>query len=134
DQAYALLKKYYGEIPAQSRPSPRIPEEPEQREEHRLGIHDRDAPERVAVAYHVTSAEHDDSYALDVLASILFDGTSSRAYQKLVEEKDLLTGISGSAFTPTYPGLFIISGNLKQGMKNEDIEPILDEVIADVQR
>ena len=106
----ALVKQYYGSIPAVPVPKRKVEAEPEQNEERRFVIRDKVASERLAQAYHVTSAEQDDSYSLDVLANILFEGTSSRAYRKLVEEKDLMTGISGSAYTPTYPGLFIIIG------------------------
>jgi zinc protease len=133
DQAFAMIKKYYGAVQAQPRPSRRIGPEPEQGEERRLILHDRVASERLALAYHVTSAEHDDSYALDVLANILFEGTSSRAYRKLVEEKEIAMGISGSAYTPTYPGLFIISATMKGDVPGTKAEGALDEVIREVQ-
>src|SRR5262249_48728743 len=107
--------------------------EPEQHEEHRLVLRDKVASERFAQAYHVTSASEDDSYALDVLANILFEGTSSRAYRLLVEDKDVAAGISGSAFTPTYPGLFIISGTMKGGVPSSEAEKLLDQAIAEVQ-
>jgi len=129
----ALIHKYYSPLPKRPRPDRKIPEEPEQREERRLNLYDQIASERFALAYHVTSADQDDSYALDVLANILFEGTSSRAYQKLVEDKDVTIGISGSAYTPTYPGLFIISGTMKGALASTVAEKLLDEVIAEVQ-
>ncbi|MEK6577971.1 MAG: pitrilysin family protein, partial [Bdellovibrionota bacterium] len=109
---YKLIKKFYDSIPNRPRPRRQITDEPEQKEERRLIIRDRAAAERFAYAYHVTSAEHNDSFALDVLANILFEGTSSRAYRRLVEEKDIAMGLHGSAFTPAYPGLFIITGTM----------------------
>jgi zinc protease len=129
----ALIKKYYGQVEAQPRPKRNIYPEPEQREERRLILHDRVASERLAIAYHVTSAEQDDSYALDVLANILFEGTSSRAYRKLVEEREIAMGVSGSAYTPTYPGLFIITTTMKGGVPGTKAEGALDEAIHDIQ-
>jgi zinc protease len=68
-----------------------------------------------------------------VLANILFEGTSSRANRLLVEEKDVAAGVSGAAFTPTYPGLFVISGTMKGGVKAEVAEKLLEQVIVGAQ-
>jgi zinc protease len=128
-----LIQKYYGQVPAAPRPKRVIPAEPEQQEERRLVLRDKVASERFAQAYHVTSASDDDSYALDVLANILFEGTISRAYRLLVEDKDVAVGVSGSAFTPTYPGLFIITGTMKGGVSSEVAEKLLDQLIREAQ-
>lgn len=132
-KVFARIKKEYGEIPALPRPRREIPAEPEQGEERRLLLHDEVASERFSQAYHVTSADEDDSYALDVLANILFAGTTSRAYRRIVDEKDLAVEIGGSAFTPTYRGLFFISGIMKNGVTAAEAEKLLDEVIREVQ-
>jgi zinc protease len=127
------IHEYYDAVPAAARPERKLKAEPEQMEERRFVIRDKVASERFAQAYHVTSAEDDDSYALDVLANILFEGTSSRAYRLLVDQKDVASSISGAAFTPTYPGLFIISGTMKGGVKSEEAERLLDQVIRQAQ-
>jgi zinc protease len=131
--ALKLITAYYEKIPARPRPVREVTVEPEQNEERRLILRDRVATQRFSMAYHVTSALDDDSYALDVLANILFEGTSSRAYRKLVEEKDVALGVSGSAFTPSYPGLFIINGTMKGGVPFERAEQLLNQVIAEAQ-
>jgi zinc protease len=132
-ETFKQLKKYYEAVPANPRPKREIPEEPEQNEERRLVLRDKVASERFMQAYHITSASDDDSYALDVLANILFEGTTSRAYHKLVEEKDVAASVAASSFTPTYPGLFIISGTMKSGVPSEAAEKLLDGVIREVQ-
>ncbi len=128
-----LMKKYYEPIEARPRPKRDIPDEPEQGEERRLTLYDEVASQRFTQAYHVPSAKDDDSYALDVLSNILFEGTSSRAYRRLVDEKDIVIGVSGSNFTPTYPGLFMISGVMKGDLDSSVAEQALDEVIHEVQ-
>jgi zinc protease len=133
EPALKRIRQAYEAVPAAPRPKRDIPAEPEQQEERRLILRDKVASERFAQAYHVTSADNDDSYALDVLANILFEGTSSRAYRLLVEDKDVAEGVSGSAFTPTYPGLFIISGTMKGGVPASEAEKLLDQVVAQVQ-
>jgi predicted Zn-dependent peptidase len=133
DQIFDLIKKYYGGIKAEPRPVRNIRAEPEQTEERRLILRDQVASERFSEAYHVTAADNDDSYALDVLANILFEGTTSRAYKKLVEEMDICTGVAGTAFTPTYPGIFTISASMKQGVPAAQAETALWDVISEVQ-
>lgn len=132
-ETLAKIKKFYGPIEGRARPHRDFPKEIEQKEEHRLVLYDQVASERFSQAYHITSAFNDDSYALDVLSNILFEGTSSRAYRKLVEEKDLAVGVNGSSFTPTYPGLFIVTGVMKGGVPTGDAEKVLDQVLREVQ-
>lgn len=133
EETFALIKKHYSSIAARARPQRNISNEPDQREERRLVLHDSTATPKFTHAYHIPSATHDDTYALDVLSNILFEGTNSRAYHKLVEEKELMLGIGGSSFTPTYPGLFLISGTLKSGVDLAQTEAALDASIAEVQ-
>jgi zinc protease len=133
EELFSNLKKYYEKIPAQVRPARDLPIEPEQQEERRLVVRDLVISERFARAYHITSADHQDSYALDVLADILFEGTTSRGYQKLVEQENLLISLVGSSYTPTYPGLFMVSGTLKGHTAASVAEDALDRVIENLQ-
>jgi zinc protease len=133
EKTFQMIKKAYGPIDGKKRPKRSLRREPEQKEERRLTLYDHVASERFARAYHVTSATDDDSFALDVLSNILFEGTSSRAHRRLVEEKDLVVGISGSAYTPTYPGLFIMSATMKGNLSATAAEEELDRLIAEAQ-
>ncbi|MCM2276462.1 MAG: insulinase family protein [Oligoflexia bacterium] len=128
-----LIREHYEGIPARPRPEREISKEPPQNEERRLVLRDSIASERFVQAYHVTSAEEEDSFALDVLANILFSGTTSRAYHLLVEEKDVAVGVSGGAFTPAHPGLFLISATMKQGVPASEAEKLLEQVIERAQ-
>ena len=133
EPTFKKIREFYERIPARPRPKREIPDEPEQKEERRLTLHDEVSSEVFSMAYHVTSASQEDSYALDVLANILFAGSSSRAYRLLVEEKDVAMGVNGVAFTPTYPGLFMINGTMKQNVSSQQAEKLLDQVIHGVQ-
>ncbi len=70
---------------------------------------------------------------MDVLANVLFAGTSSRANQLLVERKNVALGVSGSSYTPDYAGLFIITGMMKKGVPVEEAEKLLDQLIREAQ-
>jgi predicted Zn-dependent peptidase len=133
EKLFARVKKDYGSIPSQAKVQKEVPAEPEQKEERRLVIRSQVMSDRFTRGYHITSAREQDSFPLDILATILFEGTSSRAYQRLVEAKDLVVSIHGSAYTPAFPGLFMISSILKNGEDVSLVETELDEVISQVQ-
>jgi zinc protease len=132
-EVLAQLKAAYGGIPSTPRPKRDVPKEPEQSEERRYSMRDQVASERVTQAYHITAASNEESYAVDVLANILFEGTNARAYKRLVEEKDVALAVSGNSYTPTYPGLFTIALTMKGGVPGSVGERELAAVIAEVQ-
>lgn len=127
------IKKAYGEIPR----GPKIEREKmtefEQNEERRLNLYDRVAMEKFAHAYPIPSAHEEDAYALDILASILFAGTQSRAHRDLVEERKIVSDIAGVAYTPDEPGLFLISASVRSGYTAVEAEEKLNLLIREVQ-
>jgi len=133
DRLLTLLRKHYENIPAGAAPKRNIPREPPQEEERRLVLSDQVASEKLAQAYAITEAGHPDSAALDVLANILFGGTSSRAYQLLVEERNLAISVTGSSYTPTYPGLFLVSATMRGDLPASSAEAALDSILTDIQ-
>ncbi|HEY8369201.1 MAG TPA: pitrilysin family protein [Thermodesulfobacteriota bacterium] len=62
--------------------------------------------------WHIPSVKSDDVFALDVLAQILGQGESSRLYQEVKVEKELVHSIYAYAYTPEDPGLFSIGMTL----------------------
>lgn len=133
EQTMKMIRTHYGPIERQERPARKIPVEPEQNEERRLILRDEVANDRLMVSYHVPSALEDDAYALDVLSNILFEGTNSRGHRRLIEETETCLGVSATNYTPTYPGLFIISTTLQKGKKSEKAEELLNALIREVQ-
>lgn len=133
ERTFGLIRKAYGKIPSGKRPERAFDDEPEQNEERRLRIYDHVASERFVHGYHITSADDEDSYALDVLSNILFEGSSSRAYRRLVEEMNIALGVNGTAYTPAYKGLFSISASMKGKIPATEGEKALWDVISEVQ-
>lgn len=54
---------------------------------------------------------NNDTYALDVLSTILGDGTSSKLYQSVKEQKQLVNSISTSNSTMKEDGIFSVNAN-----------------------
>ncbi len=60
------------------------------------------------LGYHIGGLTDKDTIALDVLAGVLGEGKTSRLYRTLIEKK-LAYSVGSAAYTPKYPGLFIVS-------------------------
>ncbi|OFZ78802.1 MAG: hypothetical protein A2583_09750 [Bdellovibrionales bacterium RIFOXYD1_FULL_53_11] len=133
DKTMELIEKYYGPVPGGSRSKREIAPEAAQNEERRLIMRAKVASERLSEAYHITSADNDESYAIDVLANIMFEGTSSRAYRRLVDEKNIAISVSGSSFTPAHPGLFMITATMNSSIPAAAAETELDLIIKELQ-
>lgn len=71
-----------------------------------------------------------DTYALDILASILGRGRTSRLVRDLREDRKLVTSIGCSNLTLAYQGVFMISAKLDQQHLNEVEQAIKAHVQA----
>jgi predicted Zn-dependent peptidase len=137
DPADALQKveKYFGSIPSQPAPPPVAMEEPEHYGERRETIYDALARlPMIIMAYHIPAGNTPGNYAMQVLANVLATGESSRLYQLLVKEKQLVTQVQVQADARRGPSLFYIVTNLRPGVKTEDVEKAVDEEIDKIQK
>jgi zinc protease len=132
-EVFALVEKAYGGIPGKPRPVRKIAREPEQTEPRRQVLNDQVASEKVTVAYPSTSAQENDTYALDVLSNVLFTGNASRGYRRMVEEKEIALAVGGVNYTPLFPGIFMASATMKTGHKAAEFERELDVLVHEVQ-
>ncbi len=101
----------------------RVTREPEQRGENRTYLRKEAELPYVIVAYHTPSFPHEDSFALEVLNSILSDGKSSRLYKSLVYEKKVALNV-GAEYSGMQmdPFLFLLSGTPAQGKEVSELE------------
>jgi len=82
----------------------------------------------LALALPVARFADPDTPVLDVLAQILGQGETSRLYDSLRNEKQLVYRINGSAFTPHDPGLLEISATLEADKVEAALTAILEEL------
>ncbi len=71
-----------------------------------------------------------DSYALDVLATILGEGKSSRLYKNIKEQKQLVHSISASHSSMRDDSIFYVSANYI----TEDIERLKDAIFTEIEK
>ncbi len=69
-----------------------------------------------------------ESYALDLASSILGEGRTSRLYQSIKEEKDLVSSIGTSHYSLKYDSVFIVSADFSP----EKFEQLKDAVLQEI--
>jgi zinc protease len=83
------------------------------------------------MAYHIPAGSHEDSAALAVLANILDTAPAGRLYKALVETKKA-TGVSANADGSHDPGLLLISAEVLDAEKLNDVRDTIIEVVDEV--
>jgi predicted Zn-dependent peptidase len=126
------VRKYFGAIPRQEPPKPVDLTEPEKTDgERRLTIDDKLARvARLDIAYRIPEAASADNRALSVGATILGGGESSRLYQKLVKEKEVVSSISCYASGRSGPSAFQITAMVRPGKDPAEVEALISEEVA----
>ena len=116
EQVFVLAEKYLEPIPAHAPPPPVTTVEPEQLGERRLVVHKPAELPLVMIAYHVPQTDNPDFYALNVLRSILFQGESSRMYQRLVDKDQIALDVESETENAFDPTLLIFDAQPKEGV------------------
>ena len=133
--ALALIKKNFENIPRQPDPPAVDMTEPEQKAERRTSVDDQLARlPRIAIAYKTVPGNTPDFYALQVLASVLGGGTSSRFTQTLVRGKEMTTGTSAFSQEMRGVGGFYITATPRPNFKNDEVEAAIYDEIARIQK
>lgn len=128
DEVFAHLRAVYADFEWQSHPNPVLPQEPPQlsrRYARKTGAYNAT---RINWAVHIGNLSHPDTPALDVLASIVGHGRSSRLTQELKEKRKLVHAVSAWALTPKEPGLFTIHARVDPDKEQAVIEAIEEQV------
>lgn len=130
DKAFALVEKWFGDIPPHYSPIQEIPCEPLQQQERRLVIPDNDVPaDAIYKVYHMGGRTSENFYICDIISDILSNGQSSRLYVNLLKNSRLFSTIDAYISGDRDPGLFIFSGKLSEGTTIEQADQAIEEEI-----
>ena len=86
---------------------------------------------RLSVAWHIPEVTHPDVPALDLLATILGEGRSSRLYRRVREEAGLAFGVSCFSYTPGEPGIFGIDATTEPA-KRAAAQALILRLVAEI--
>jgi len=120
--ALQLVTRYFGDLDP-GVPVPAVAEqEPPQKGERRANII-FDTEPQLMIAYHKPSMPQREDYVFDVLMQVLGEGRTSRLYQSLVIEQQLVAGLSVfGAPGSRYDNLMTISLTPRQSCSCADVE------------
>ena len=120
--AIKLVNRYFGKLAPGVVVPPVIDREPVQQGERRVVI-DFDAEQRLMIAFHKPTMPHKDDYVFDVLMQVLTDGRSSRLYQSLVVDQQLVSDVGVfSAPGSRYDNLMVLSMSPRHSCSCVDVE------------
>lgn len=124
------VKELFADISAGA-PVPEVDlSEPEQKEERRMEYRDPFAPLPASIcAYQIPPRDHPDFYALEMIEKILFDGESSRMWQRLIEKDESVLHLSGSLAGRQGPGKLVVFAQLRPGIKMKTVQSALQQEI-----
>src|SRR5262245_27509862 len=124
-KALTLVQKYFGPIP---RPERKLPttytEEPAQDGERSVTLRRVGDVSAIGIAWHIPSAAHPDTAAMEVLAGILRTQPSGRLYKALVETKKA-SSASAYAGREHDPGLLTADAEVTKGVSAEEVRDII---------
>jgi len=129
DEIFKLCEQYIEPIPTHDPPPPVTTVEPQQMGERRLVVHKPAQLPLLMLGYHIPQTNNADFYALNVLRTILFQGESSRMYQRLVDKDQIALDVSSQdepAFDPT---MLEVVAQPKQGIDPQQCEKAIYEEI-----
>jgi len=141
EATFAMVEKYFGDIPASDNLTDPDLAEPRQEAEKRLEKMDPLAPQpALAWAWHVPERGSDEWYAMVMLDYIMLRGNDSRFNQLLVQEKGYGGNVTGGINWPlgnvyNYNGPMIMSAFMIHGA-GHDPDTILadiDSIVTDLQ-
>lgn len=134
DTLLPTIKRLFEPIPKGPTPKQPLPAEPEQRGERRFYLKREAQVPFVMMGFRVPNYASDDSYALDVLESILSRGKSSRLYQSLVYDQKASLAVGAEySLMQTNPSLFYFYAVVTPGQKVESVEEAIHHEIARLQ-
>ncbi|HEV7683693.1 MAG TPA: pitrilysin family protein [Pyrinomonadaceae bacterium] len=129
------VTKYLATIPKPSIPLPRVDvKEPERTAERRITHHGANVPlPAIAITYLTPSEKSPDSEALQVAATILGEGDSSRLYKSLIYEQQVAQSADAITDLREDAGVFYFNVVLASEKKPEDVERALLAEIKKIQ-
>lgn len=138
EEVYALVKKYFGDIPKVAiPPRPDVSENINSSERYREQTDSLASAPALVIGWKMPDPGSPDYYPLAVLSELLLGGDASLLHQKMVKEKQTMLAISGGmgwpmgdALTYAGPSLMVAFGIYKPGSEAKQNVSAIQDVIA----
>ncbi|HEX8197980.1 MAG TPA: pitrilysin family protein [Pyrinomonadaceae bacterium] len=130
DEARSLVEKYFGSIPSQPKPAQIDVNEPAEVAVRQKTLEDALAPfPAFLIGYKAPPRRSDEFAALELAGKLLYDGESSRLYQKLVKGDESIVQLFGFTDERRGPSSVLIGAIPKPGHDVKQIRQVMfDEI------
>ncbi len=127
-----LVKKYFGDLkPSETKPE-QFPKNSYGGIDIKDTVFDNVQLPAIYIGYKVPGVKSKDEYALNLLASVLSDGKSSRLYKDLVYDSKLAKSAFSFNWDLELAGLFIVSATGLQNSNLAEIENHIDKQMEEI--
>ncbi len=127
-----LAKKWFEPIPAGKRPVRNLPKEPKQENARFTEIKAKVPVDALYKAFHMVAHTSPEYHATDLLNDILGRSRSSRLYQRLVKEQNLLSTVNAYVTGSMDEGLFVVTGRPQDGVSLEQADAEITKVLQEL--
>lgn len=135
DEVLGRIRSEFGSIPAGDEIQDPDMGEPEQLGERRVYVKKEAELPYVLCAYKAPNMSSEDSYALEVLATVLSGGKSSRIYRSLIYEKRIALSAGASYDSlDKYPSLFYLDATALPEKSISEVENALYEEVEKIKK
>ena len=131
DAALRLAEKYFGDIPAGTRPQPLVAQARLGRE-IRLLLEDRVELPRLYLGWHSPAMFADGDAEMDLLSDLLANGKTSRLYRTLVYERRIALDVSAFQNSRELGSFFMLVATAGPGQSLSDISGAIDAALAEI--
>lgn len=138
ENVFTLVKGIFN-FPSTNQKTIRYQQEPEQKENREKTVYRNVPSNMIMITFPMSSRREKEFYCFDLLSDLLSNGTSSRMYNDLVQEKKVFTAIDAVVSADDDKGLFIVLGKyadktpVKRGEELiwQSLKNIFEEEITD---
>lgn len=138
ENVFTLVKDIFN-FPSTNQKTIRYQQEPEQKENREKTVYRNVPSNMIMITFPMSSRREKEFYCFDLLSDLLSNGTSSRMYNDLVQEKKAFTAIDAVVSADDDKGLFIVLGKyadktpVKRGEELiwQSLKNIFEEEITD---
>jgi zinc protease len=125
ERAFDLAERYFGELPAGTRPAP-VHASASLSREKRLLLEDRVEMPRIYMAWHSPAMYAPGDAEMDLIGELLTSGKTSRLYRSLVYEKRVALDVSAFQSSRELGGFFLLAVTAAPGRSLTEITTLVD--------
>ncbi len=130
--AKKLVAKYFSDIPVGPSAGRNSEIEPDLGSHIRDVVYDRVALPAIYMVFRAPSMKSEDSIAMNLGASVLSQGKSSRLYRRLVYDMRIAQSVEAFQVDMEDPGLFVVNAVVSRGHSPEEVEEAIRKELKSI--